>query len=246
MLRRRPQDNPLQRNVRMLLGAAPRSSTDSLELPQMAFHRRPWARIRSLVRRGSRRLKQIGAKGWEKLDALVQDKPPIPGGRRLHPRQTLGGRPLTPVEGVPCRARRWDLDRWSNARAVQGKRAAVTTMRREGEKLRRQWTCDQSQSALFARLPTEIRLKIFKHVLAGRFLQLTPTPSGQPLSLNCSHNIYDHGHVSRESSPCILHLFHRFKPCGSTIDTDIPGSFFRSAADREHKMLPLLQTCRRM
>jgi hypothetical protein len=122
----------------------------------------------------------------------------------------------------------------------------MLSMVHEGKRLRRQWTCNQSQSVLFSRLPPELRSKIFEYVLGGRFLQITVDREGNLQSLDCSLNRYQQDHCIAGSAGCIFHPFLWHKPWGCSIDEDIPGSFHRSPSESKHSMLALLQTCRRM
>jgi hypothetical protein len=242
MLRRRPRDNPLQQNVRRLLEASPGPPRASLE---MALSRRkPWSRIRRFVRRGAHRLKRRVANGLADLGSWLIRQDEKPFSPRRCPGVSTGSRPLTPVPGVAFRQHRWDLDRGRDRPAAEGAAA---------RRLRRQWTCSQARSPLFARLPPELRARVFAHVVAGRFLQVVSPHGGcpSPRSLACSRDLYSHARCAHAGGvSCVLLLFQRHKPWGSAADADVPegfgGAAAAAAAGRGRGMLPLLQACRRM
>ena len=216
----------------------------------MALSRRkPWSRIRRFVRRGARGLKERVANvlddlgSWldpAGLEVLLAPSPPsrVDGRPAADPR-ARGVLPTAPVGPRPRPPRR---PRQTAADAPPAGGEGAT-------RLRRQWTCSQARSPLFARLPPELRARVFDHVLAGRFLQVVAPRGGRasPRSLGCSRDLYSHTHCAPGAGlSCVLLLFQQHRPWGSTVDADVPEAFRGAAAGRARGMLPLLMAWRRM
>lgn len=98
---------------------------------------------------------------------------------------------------------------------------------------------DQSQSALLARLPAEVRRLIWLKVLGGHLLHIARAPK-RLLAIDCADKV----HIGSDL------LETRFHACwGVTRRQDTTPGFYISPRDhpsRPANLLPLLQTCRRV
>lgn len=98
-----------------------------------------------------------------------------------------------------------------------------------------QQTLDQSQSALFSRLPYEIRQLIWTEILGGRLLHIAHAPK-RLLAIECGETLSSQSELSPRMHGCWPGTWDR--PPGY----DWPGVFSNSA--KAVKLLALLQTCR--
>jgi hypothetical protein len=99
----------------------------------------------------------------------------------------------------------------------------------------RQQTCDQSQSALLARLPSEIRLLIWTEVLGGHLLHIVRAPK-RLLAIDCADEVN-------------VELETRHHLCWGIETERAPGFYLSPHTHHPAKpanLLPLLQTCRRI